>query len=115
MWTWQLSCALETSMQTNRALYPWASSYVSPTHAGPCHAQLCSPQTSETWQAFIEPNGVLTTLCQEQEGDLGGPRPVRLAVEESGSAMAEMAGGGLISGHEILALLQGMGAMKTMQ
>lgn len=46
-------------------------------------------------------------LCAEQEGDLGGPRAVRMSMDDSD--LADLAGGGLMSGHEILQLLQGMG------
>jgi len=65
---------------------------------------------SPEWSEF---NADLAKLTAEQEGDLGGPRPIRAPVEE-GSELAELAGGGLMSGREILALLQGMSAMGVM-
>ena len=54
-------------------------------------------------------DGPLHQLCQQQAGDLGGPRAQRVPLE--GAELAELAGGGMMSGHEILALLQNMGAM----
>ncbi len=52
--------------------------------------------------------GALARLCAEQEGDLGGPRAQRTGNLDGGDHLAELAGGGLITGSEILALLQGM-------
>ncbi len=54
--------------------------------------------------------GVLAQLLKEQEGDLGGPRAARVPMEDS-SELAELAGGGLISSSEILALLHNMSAL----
>ncbi|GLI58902.1 hypothetical protein VaNZ11_000684 [Volvox africanus] len=62
------------------------------------------------WSDFMSEGGVLAQLCKEQEGDLGGPRAARVPLEES-NELAELAGGGLISSHEILALLHGMSAL----
>ncbi|GFR46461.1 hypothetical protein Agub_g8036 [Astrephomene gubernaculifera] len=59
------------------------------------------------WSEFVSEGGVLAQLCKEQEGDLGGPRAARMPLEDS-AELAELAGGGLISSHEILALLHGM-------
>ena len=66
-------------------------------------------QADAGWCDFVREGGVLVQLCKEQEGDLGGPRVTRPQMDDS-SDLAELAGGGLISPHEILALLQGMGA-----
>ncbi|GLC44160.1 hypothetical protein PLESTB_000901600 [Pleodorina starrii] len=62
------------------------------------------------WSDFVSESGVLAQLCKEQEGDLGGPRAARVPMEDS-NELAELAGGGLISSHEILALLHGMTAL----
>ncbi|EFJ50595.1 hypothetical protein VOLCADRAFT_103810 [Volvox carteri f. nagariensis] len=62
------------------------------------------------WSDFVSEGGVLGQLCKEQEGDLGGPRAARVQLEDS-NELAELAGGGLISSHEILALLHGMNAL----
>lgn len=51
--------------------------------------------------------GQLQQLCQEQEGDLGGVRPVRPIINGT-SELADLAGGGLISGPEVMALLHRM-------
>lgn len=59
------------------------------------------------WAEFVGEEGALQACCKEQEGDLGGPRAARVPMDDSAD-LAELAGGGLISGHEILALLQGM-------
>ncbi|MEW5298643.1 MAG: hypothetical protein WDW36_001738 [Sanguina aurantia] len=64
------------------------------------------------WSEFNREDGVLEQLCLEQEGDLGGPRAVRMSMDDSD--LADLAGGGLMSGHEILQLLQGMGAMNAL-
>lgn len=55
---------------------------------------------------------MLEQLCSEQEGDLGGPRAVRMSMDDSD--LADLAGGGLMSGHEILQLLQGMGESRLL-
>lgn len=62
------------------------------------------------WLDFVSEGGVLAKLCQEQEGDLGGPRATRVQMTES-DEIAELAGGGLISSQEIIALLHGMNAL----
>ncbi|PNW74699.1 hypothetical protein CHLRE_12g486550v5 [Chlamydomonas reinhardtii] len=67
-------------------------------------------QMDAKWSDFVSEGGVLSQLCKEQEGDLGGPRAARVQMEDS-NELAELAGGGLISSHEILALLHGMGAL----
>ncbi|KAG2494535.1 hypothetical protein HYH03_007302 [Edaphochlamys debaryana] len=67
-------------------------------------------QADGRWSEFVSESGVLAQLCKEQEGDLGGPRAARVPMEDS-SELAELAGGGLISSHEILALLHGMSAL----
>ncbi|KAG2452581.1 hypothetical protein HYH02_002818 [Chlamydomonas schloesseri] len=67
-------------------------------------------QMDAKWSEFVSEGGVLSQLCKEQEGDLGGPRAARVQMEDS-NELAELAGGGLISSHEILALLHGMGAL----
>jgi hypothetical protein len=76
----------------------------SPLRAAPL-AQISGP-----WSEFSAEGGPLEQLFTEQDGDLCGPRPVRPITEE-GADLAELAGGGLMSGREILALLQGMSAM----
>ena len=87
----------------------------------------------EAWQSFTsdpDPWGEdgsqastlspLSQLIKEQDDDLCGPKPVRPPPPPPGDAMvddagmgelAEMAGGGLMSGRDILALLQGMGRL----
>ncbi|KXZ49929.1 hypothetical protein GPECTOR_19g380 [Gonium pectorale] len=68
-------------------------------------------QADPVWSEFVSEGGVLAQLCKEQEGDLGGPRAARVQMEDT-SELAELAGGGLISSHEILALLHGMSALN---
>ncbi len=63
------------------------------------------------WSDFVSEGGVLSQLSKEQEGDLGGPRAARAPMDDSAD-LAELTGGGL--SHEILALLQGMGALGGM-
>lgn len=49
-----------------------------------------------------------------QEGDLGGPRAVRVPgiMGDGAQELAELAGGGLLNGQEIIALLHGMQQMS---
>lgn len=68
-------------------------------------------QASSQWSEFVADDGTFGKLCKEQEGDLGGPRAIRTIVDPN-SELAELAGGGLMNGHEILALLQGMSVMS---
>jgi hypothetical protein len=71
-------------------------------------------QVNSSWSAFVSgedawsssdgADGSLRALIQEQDADLCGPRPVRPSPEEA----ADLAGGSLMSGRDILALLQSM-------
>lgn len=81
---------------------------------GPQHAAVSAAlDMSSTWSEFCIEAGPLQQLLREQTEELCGPRPIRLLTEE-GSELADLAGGGLMSGREILALLQGMSAMGVM-
>ena len=83
-------------------------------------AEAAGPQAAPAWQEFAEgPGGALARLLAEQEGELAGPRPQRAApgVGDSGAegegALGLGAGGGLppggiISGRDLLLLLQNM-------
>ena len=61
----------------------------------------------------------LSQLIKEQDDDLCGPKPVRpppptgdaMGDEAGMGKLAELAGGGLMSGRDILALIQGMGRL----
>ncbi|KAJ9528314.1 hypothetical protein QJQ45_014291 [Haematococcus lacustris] len=72
--------------------------------------------SSSTWSEFAaaEEKGALRCLCHEQEGDLGGPRILRPylggLMHGGSSELADLAGGGLMTGQEILTLLQNMGS-----
>lgn len=91
-----------------------------------------SLESCEAWQQFsADPDpwaedgsrasstSHLSRLIKEQDDDLCGPKPIRpppitgdaMADEAGMGELAEMAGGGLMSGREILALLQGMGRL----
>jgi hypothetical protein len=69
---------------------------------------------SSTWSEYTaQPGGAYRQLCTERVGDLGGPRAVRtspIGPLESSSELADL-GGGLVTGREILALLQNMNRM----
>ena len=70
---------------------------------------------SGAWSEFSseDSGGALRHLLDEQDAEFCGPKPERPPPEEtpeegSLAAMAGSLGGGLMSGREILALLQGM-------
>uniref|UniRef100_A0A7S0RKD5 Uncharacterized protein n=1 Tax=Chlamydomonas leiostraca TaxID=1034604 RepID=A0A7S0RKD5_9CHLO len=68
---------------------------------------------SSRWSEYVDADpysgpGAYVQLTNEQEGDLGGPRAVRSLMNGGASELADLAGGGLMTGQEILALLQGM-------
>lgn len=73
----------------------------------------CAPWVKFTeevcWEEETDPSarGPFHVLCAEQEGDLGGPRAVR-TVMNGNTELADLAGGGFMTGPEILALLHGM-------
>lgn len=78
----------------------------------------CS-QATPAWQEFAGgPEGALAQLLEEQRGELAGPRPQRpsagaLSGEGEGSLGFSGAGGGLppggiISGRDLLLMLQNM-------
>jgi hypothetical protein len=69
-------------------------------------------QADSNWSEFIEEGGLLSQLTTEQEGDLGGPRVARTLMDDSAD-LADLAGGGLISGQEILQLLQGLQGLNV--
>ena len=84
-------------------------------------AEAAGPQAAPAWQEFAGgPEGALARLLAEQEGDLAGPRPQRaapgggdLGAEGEGALGLGGAGGGLppggiISGRDLLLLLQNM-------
>jgi hypothetical protein len=81
--------------------------------AKPNEAVVKALMVDAAWSEFSADGGPMHALFDEQGGDLCGPRPCRPVVEE-GQDLAELAGGGLMSGREILALLQGMSAMGVM-
>jgi hypothetical protein len=92
-----------------------------------------SLSSCEAWQRFTsdpDPWGddgsqastlsPLSQLIKEQDDDLCGPKPVRPPPPPTGVAMsddagmgelAEISGGGLMSGRDILALIQGVGRL----
>jgi hypothetical protein len=63
---------------------------------------------SGAWAAATSPGGVLSALLSEQRGELCGPRPARLeAMSEEGGEVGDALGGGsVISGEQLLAMLQ---------
>eukprot|EP00798_Chlamydomonas_sp_ICE-L_P011679 gene11679-34401_t len=66
------------------------------------------------WKQYANKAGPLHKLLLEQEGDLGGPRVQRPSDEDS-SELAELPGAGVMSGHDIMSLLQGMNGMSMMK
>uniref|UniRef100_A0A7R9VAG8 Uncharacterized protein n=1 Tax=Chlamydomonas euryale TaxID=1486919 RepID=A0A7R9VAG8_9CHLO len=71
---------------------------------------------SSAWSEFCSDardGGALRPLLDEQLGELCGPRPQRPPVEDAGD-LANLSGGSMLSGREILALLQGMSSMGVM-
>ncbi len=61
------------------------------------------------WSEYTDPEaGAYAKLLKELEGDLGGPRAMRSANTLEGSELVELTGGGLLTGPELLAMLQGM-------
>ncbi len=61
---------------------------------------------------FTSDGGVLERLTLEQSGSLGGPKPDKTDVAGvDGSNLGTLAAGRLISGREVMAMLQGMNGM----
>ncbi len=75
-----------------------------------------APQATPTWREFAGgADAPLARLLREQEGDLAGPRPQRGPAGSAGEGEGEGEGGaagipagGIISGRDLLRLLQDM-------
>jgi hypothetical protein len=69
------------------------------------------------WAAAAVPGGALVSLLAEQQGDLCGPRPQRLeAMSDDGGEVGDALGGGsVLSGEQLLAMLQDMSSFSTQE
>jgi len=80
------------------------------------HGFLAAPQATPAWREFAGgADAPLARLLREQEGDLAGPRPQRGPAGSAGEGEGEGEGGaagipagGIISGRDLLRLLQDM-------
>ncbi|GBF90098.1 hypothetical protein Rsub_02806 [Raphidocelis subcapitata] len=72
---------------------------------------------SARWSAAAAPGGALSSLLAEQEGDLCGPRPQRVEPlsEEGGEVGDAIGGGSVISGEQLLAMLQDFSGFTTQE
>ena len=125
-----LVCALTSRAASLHARARWAGPWVWARQHGihpqihervdVLRAEAAGVQAAPAWQEFAAgPEGALARLLAEQEGELAGPRPQRVAPgggdlgAEGEGALGLGSGGGLppggiISGRDLLLLLQNM-------
>lgn len=68
---------------------------------------------SDAWVGSTEPGGALHALLVEQEGDLCGPKPMRLEALSEEGIDDGIGGGSVITGEQLLAMLHDMASTSA--